>query len=307
VSKEILEFEEGLGELLNIIYETQEKTEQDFMILVGGIEGSGKSNLVLDCTETLDGKRGYDTPIENVAFSIKEFAKALMTCRKGAIIILDEAKELEASNWQAKEVKEFKKAITKIRKAGHIYFVCFPNPLSMTGYVKYDKAFAVAIVAKRGLVYVYSKELFNKLMEKMKTPSIANILAHKPNFRSKFPIYKGSLKKAYDDKKDSAIVDAKQEFGNAMGIYKGAEDISGLMRMGQAAAMFGVSPGTLNRWVRNGLVVPARTLPDGSCLFSRESVLTWIEESKDPERARLGRKGQLKRATDNQQTHSVKR
>jgi hypothetical protein len=277
----VLDFDEGIGQLMDIIVETQAKTEQDFMILVGGMEGSGKTTLILDCVEDLDLKKNLETPISHVAFSIKEFAGALLKGGNGSTIVLDEGKELEAANWQSKEVKEFKKAITKIRKAGHVYFIAFPNPLSMTGYIKYDKAFAVFLVTKRGHVHVYSKEVFVNIIEKIKTPSIAGILAFKPNFKCTFSKYSGILKEAYDFKKDRAISAAKQEFGDAMGYYEGMEEDEGLVSVAVVAKMCKVSIGTMRRWVNEGTIIPARVLPGEEALFTRQQVKDFIKSMEE--------------------------
>jgi hypothetical protein len=243
------------------------------------VHNSGKSTFVLDTIDYMDNKKGYNTPIQNIVFSIREFARSLIAAHKGAILSLDEGKELSADSWQSKEQKEFKKAITKIRKAGHLYFVCFPNPLSMTGYVKSDKAFAIVIVGRKGLASVYSKETFSKIVEKMKVPSIMAILKEKPNYRMEFPDYHGPLRAAYDNKKDQAIIDAKLEFGAALGVGK-EEEVSvetiedpDLIYATEAAKILNISSCQVNKLAIKGKIAVSKMNFSGRRLFSKKYIV----------------------------------
>jgi len=274
----VLSFEEGMGNLLDIIINIQEKSDQDFLILVGGGEGSGKSTFVLDCVDYIDDKRGMETPIDNIAFSIKAFARAMAKAKKKEILDLDEGRELQSQLWQTKEQKEFKKAMTQVRKAGHIIFVSFPNPLSMTNYVRADKTWATIIINKHGLASVYSRDNFAKVMDKVKiAPSLVNILKQRANFMVRFDDYTGRLRKAYDNKKDKEVHYAKQAFSEALGSYDGEEENENLIRTAEAARMCGVSHNAISDWVAKGWLVAQRLMPDGSPRFEREKIKEFIK------------------------------
>lgn len=209
----IKSWKETLGLLNNEIVQDQKKRRIDKMILIGGFEGSGKTNLALDLIEEFDGLKGIETPINHISLNLEQWFLNLADSPDGSILHLDEGKELAAQNWQKEEVKEFKRTITDLRYAGNIYLICFTNPADMIGYVRDDKVFMVLMVRRLGkkfLCYGYSRKVFAKILDDMDKKRIDTILSAKPNFICKIPEYKGRLLKPYMELKEKHVAAAKR-------------------------------------------------------------------------------------------------
>jgi hypothetical protein len=214
----IKDWDEGIGNLIDLVLEAQKKKQQDYLFLVGGTEGSGKSFTVLKGIEHIELRTATTVPIQHVAGSLKEFALAVAGKDDNQVFALDEGKELESTNWQDKSVKAFKKWITKNRIRSHIYFVCFPNPLSMLPYIRNDKLIAVLLMIKPGVCYVYSPKVFAKIVDELKQKRIKSILDTKPNFISRVPKYDGHLLKDYNLKKRKWTMESDDEFLDELGV-----------------------------------------------------------------------------------------
>jgi hypothetical protein len=239
---------------------------------------SGKSYTVLKCLEHIEERRGTTVPISNICGSIKEFSKAVHHKEDNEVFVLDEGKELESANWQNKGVKAFKKWITKNRMKSHIYFICFPNPLSMMPYIRNDKLSAVLLMKKPGVCYIYHKYLFDKIIDKLKEKRIQDILDKKPTFISQVPKYEGHLLKEYTEKKRGWLLESDDEFIEDLGISK-EDSIKSLLDDGiervntkEAAKMLKVTRMSITNWVKKGWLKPNYTYPDGKMLFLKQDI-----------------------------------
>jgi hypothetical protein len=275
----IKEWDEGIGNLIDLVLEAQKKKKQDYLFLVGGTEGSGKSFTVLRSIEHIEVKTSTLVPIQHVAGSLKEFALAVAGKDDNQVFALDEGKELESTNWQDKSVKAFKKWITKNRIRSHIYFVCFPNPLSMLPYIRNDKLIAVLLMVKPGICYVYSPKVFAKIVDELKQKRIKSILDTKPNFISRVPKYTGHLLDEYIAKKRKWTRESDSEFLDELGVE--ADSNQELIKSGQVARILHINQATVHNWVASGMLVPERVLADNTALFDKEYILAKAEEDKN--------------------------
>lgn len=271
-------WEEGIVTLIDLILEEQKKKKQDYLFLVGGGEGMGKSFTVLKGIEHIEVVKDIQVPIEHVAGSLNEFARAVHGKDDNQVFVLDEGKELESTNWQSKEVKAFKKWITKNRIRSHIYFVCFPNPLSMLPYIRNDKLCAVLLMIRPGICYVYSPKSFSKIVDDLKQKRISDIISSKPNFACYVPEYKGHLLEEYILKKRRWTRESDDEFLDDLGIDDTEDD---LIKSGKVARMLHISQSTVHVWVEQGLLVPKRVLADNTLLFDKEYVLSKVKEDEN--------------------------
>jgi hypothetical protein len=270
--------EDGIGNLIDIILEKQRSKKQDYLFLVGGKEGSGKSFGVLRGIQHIEVATGRLISIEHVAGSLKEFALAVHGKEDNQVFVLDEGKELEAANWQGKEVKAFKKWITKNRLRSHIYFVCFPNPQSIIPYLRNDKLCAVLLMVRPGLCNVYSPQVFAKIIDNLKQKRIKDILDSKPNFISYVPKYEGHLLEEYELKKRKWTRESDDEFLDDLGVDGTQKE---LLKSGKVAKMLHIGQTTVHSWVEQGLLIPTRVLMDGTLLFDKEYIISKVKEDEN--------------------------
>ncbi len=274
----IKEWIDGIGHLLDIVIEKQRKKQQDYLFLVSGVEGSGKSFSTLKCIEHIEVATNTITPIEHVAGSLEEFALAVHGKPDNQVFVLDEGKELENANWQSKEVKAFKKWITKNRIRSHIYFIAFPNPLSMLPYVRNDKLIAVLLMIKPGVCYVYSGKTFAPIVDDLKQKRIRDILMRSPNFICRVPEYKGHLLKDYKAKKRSWTRESDDRFLEDLGVNKvlhkddlPKENVK-LISTGKVAKKFGVNDLTIRNRVKEGMLKPYKITSKGRMMFNEAEI-----------------------------------
>lgn len=201
---------EGVKRLLMRIVRKQ-RTEQDFVILICGGEGEGKSTLMLHCVDILDGLQGKETPISSVAFSLDEFNLAWANSKKYDTLCLDEGKELDALNFADPKVKSFSSTMTKIRKEGHIYFICVTNPFKTLRYIREDKLHSVFFVYDRHFIRVYSRGKFLNLLRRTRDYKSLHTLKGYRTFSDTFSEYTGFLRVDYDVKKDAVIQTEKDK------------------------------------------------------------------------------------------------
>jgi len=288
--------------------EIQAKNQQDFAYLICGIEGRGKSNLILNCVDLIDKIKGKQTPLENIAFSIKDFAKAsYQGGYRNKTLVMDEGKELEATNWQNKDVKAFKKFITKVRMAGHTYFIAFPNPVSMMGYLRDDKVSAIIICwsnknKTKFFAGIFNREKFIEVLElfekKNLNKSIHEVikvgLAGKFNFwTDKIPKYEGRLLEAYKKKKDEEVDKAHEEFYKETGNTDNDESVTlvdlkkNYYNIKIASQKTGLKVETIQNYVRSGKIKADKGL-NGRWRFDDDSLEEFIKERAISKSQRYG-------------------
>lgn len=192
---------------------SEQNNMHDSCFLVGGMEGSGKSDLILECINYIDEKRNIQTPIENIAYNLGDFFLSLKTSNQGDCVSLDEGKELMSMNYGDKKLKDAINIFTVIRKKRLITFLAFTNPTKITQYFREDRIRGVFLLKKRkknySIIYYYTKTQFNKILSILRMQrslNIQSIFKHKPLFICcKYGAYEGRLKIAYESGKDDNI------------------------------------------------------------------------------------------------------
>ena len=216
-----LNWELGIGYVIDAYLRVQDKKEQDVMAIVVGDEGSGKSFTILRCLQHIEEKTGRIITIDHVAGSIKEFAMAVNKKGPKSTFVLDEARELEGLNFYKKEVKAFQKWMTKVRIKGHFYFMAVTNPGRLLGYLKLDKVDFMIYMVEPGVGKLYSKPKLDLVMDVLdKQRRLSNINYVKPNFVSYVPVYNGHLLEAYKAKKMVWVNEADDDFLEEIGALK---------------------------------------------------------------------------------------
>lgn len=285
--------------------EDQRKHQMDYAFLVCGMEGKGKSNVILNLVDTVDLFKQTSTPVENITFSVKEFAKASFVGGfRNKTLVMDEGKELEATNWQSKEVKAFKKFMTKVRMAGHMYFIAFPNPISMMGYLRDDKVHGIILcwANKSKTKYfagIFNRDRFRQILQdfekKNYDKSIHSMIASdKFNFYSVVPRYEGHLLEAYKRKKDSEVDQAHVDFFKETGgedkpyLDEGYDELKkDYYDIKKACEKTGLKVKTMQDYVRAGKIKASKAL-NGRWQFDDESLEEFIKERNLSKQKRYG-------------------
>lgn len=224
--------------LLKQVVDEQKRVRQDYLFLLVGSEGSGKSNGMLHTYEHLINLKNDDLNVNHIAGDIKGFFKSLYLKKRDGVHVLDEGKELVGINASTKIVRKFNEVITTIREMGNVYMICFRNPLYLQGYIRDEKIFAVLVFWKTGtkekndLQYfcaVYKRQDFNDIIDdiirKKKQRTIPNIIAYKNwMFLCKPPEYKGVLLEPYAQLKNSMQVDTIDGAYNEFCLDKSKDD-----------------------------------------------------------------------------------
>lgn len=218
-------FNETIGKfILNKAIQQQENMH-DSCFLVGGMEGSGKSDFILQCIDYVDKERQQETPIENIAYTLTDFFLSLKVSKPCDVVALDEGKELMAMNYGDKKLKDAINIFTVIRKKRLISFIAFTNPTKVTQYFREDRIRGVFLLKKRkknySVIHYYTKNEFLRILSILrlqKNLNIASILKHPPLLVCyKKGAYEGRLKKAYENAKDDNI---EKQLDNLVEKYK---------------------------------------------------------------------------------------
>lgn len=128
----------------------------DFVIIVDGKEGSGKSTLVMQLAKTLDPSFNLD----RVVFNGVEFQKAVINATKGQAIVYDEGySDLSSAAWMNQVQKDVIGMLTKIRKKNLFLFIVLPTFFKLKD--------TIAIFRSAALIHVYyinnkSKEILRE-------------------------------------------------------------------------------------------------------------------------------------------------
>jgi len=240
--------------LKEIIREALEdrKREQDRVYIVCGDVGKGKSLFCLWNSSIHDDLTKTETPISNITRNLSEFEERLSRTPKGSFLTIDEGSELSSERHGEKQVKIIKEKFTVMRKKSHLIYICFTNPLRINSYFREDRFRGIFVCKKIGVVYYYSASRYFDIIADL-TKDMGNskatrmFLKFAPNYiLFNVPEYKGRLRKAYEDRKDSNIDD------KLMMSVKPSDAKS----LSKTAAYLGISRITLNKYIKEGVVEP---------------------------------------------------
>lgn len=123
------------------------KKDRDFVIVIDGEEGSGKSVLAMQLAKYLDPKFNID----NVVFGADSFMKKIKTTRRFACIVLDEAFSASSARASLSQVNRSMLGVaTEMRQRNLFVIMCIPS------FFDLDKYFA--LWRCRALIHVYFRK-----------------------------------------------------------------------------------------------------------------------------------------------------
>jgi len=140
------------------------KEEYDLVILVVGDEGEGKSTLALQLAQIFD--KNFN--VNHVYFEksdIRRFLRNIEKDRKGRVHIFDEGEKFfEKLETNSTMYKVFNSYLKSHRALQQFYIVCSPDFELSSRFLR--RVDIVIVIPKRGLAYLYTKNMKTKLLFK---------------------------------------------------------------------------------------------------------------------------------------------
>lgn len=206
------------------------KKDMDWLIVVEGMEGVGKTTLALKMCRYFDPKFN----IKKVCFNLEQFKDAVRTSKFGDAINIDEGALMCFTRDAMKgEVKEFIRLMTAIRQYRLLIVICIPDFYLLDKYIREWRIKSLIKVKSRGRFFFFSKNRIKQIrMNKRKTKRIYPT----PDFKESFSSMKDEFWDKYLDKKGS-ILDNEDD---------------NLLSVTQFAKKMKKSRVTIHNWINNG-------------------------------------------------------
>jgi hypothetical protein len=193
---------------LKVIEKGLEK-EYDFVLIVSGDTGTGKSNLGLHLVEAWQKMRGKpinDKLIEQVNVDKQKWLEKFKDLKPLDINVFDEgASGLGSKQYMERFSKTLEMLFQVIRYKRFLTVIIVPNFFRLNKFFREDRLRGLLYVSKRGEYKFYTRKRIITLCQKNAKWSTKNMYVVPPAFRGKFPKYKGNLLNAYDDMKEEGV------------------------------------------------------------------------------------------------------
>jgi len=135
--------------------------DYDYVTLVFGSEGTGKSVLAFQLAHYLDA----DFDVDNVVFTPSQFEKAVSQLPANSAIVWDESEDIGGHHF-SETVRKLKEFMQKMRQQNKKVFLVKPELKDINRYFvnrsrwgafePYDKPYKADLMDKRGYAYYYS-------------------------------------------------------------------------------------------------------------------------------------------------------
>lgn len=214
--------DENLKNNLDMVKEVVTKKDFDYVAIVAGLPGTGKSNFSINCAKYLDPNFTED----NIAFSAEEFVNITNNCPNNSAVILDES--FASLNSKVTLTSDFIRVVNHlqlIRQKNLYIFLNLPN--------FFDLSKGIAIYRSSHLFVVYGEKFgdrgsfaaFDRDKKKelyILGQKFMNYLATSPNFRGRFvkqkaideEVYKNAKYTHLKSQEGNGVFSKKEEFAN---------------------------------------------------------------------------------------------
>lgn len=137
----------GIASDLDQIVQRVHKKDEDYFLLVDGLEGSGKSVLTMQLAKYVDPT--FD--LSRVCFSAEQFEKAIYNSKKGQAVVFDEAFRGFSARGALSEVNKILVTLTmEMRQKNLFVFLVLPTFFQMEKHLVLHRA--------KGLFHVYRRD-----------------------------------------------------------------------------------------------------------------------------------------------------
>lgn len=203
-----------LQTVLDVVFDKVTKEDWDNVLVLGGDEGIGKSNLGLHISDYWNTKLyGSIKPvlIKNVCLSLDQFLLAFKDLKQFELIIYDEAGELSSLRMMTKFNFAITQAYEVVRGQNLFTILILPDVFYLNPFFSNRRARGYIHVYKRGRFAYWDKKRLRALIEKNKHFKRRSVWRVPPLFYDTFPKYKGVLKEPYLEKKTEKMNKIRDE------------------------------------------------------------------------------------------------
>ena len=206
--------DDKLKSKLDLMIKRMSSTD-DNIIVIDGDEGQGKSEMAMGICYYVAHKTGRKYDVDNIDFDLDTVIKKAASTKE-EIEHFDEAVlGLLTTNWQNKLQQKFNQLVMVARKKKHFMVLCIPKFHRLSQYLIEERSIALVHVYSRnniekGRFTYYTKKNKGLLYTDWKKSKTKKYKEHR-SFWGTFPIastkiFTDEQNKAYDDKKDEAIL-----------------------------------------------------------------------------------------------------
>lgn len=179
-------------------------TDLDWLHIITGYEGCGKTTLAFDMCSYLD----PDFNISKIVFSSQELIEAVRKSKPGEAVLVDEgALVFFSRDSMTKAAKQAVKLLTGMRTYNLFLCICVPDFFILDKYIRNHRVRSVSNVTERGMANFY----FNSTVRKIIKDKNNKINYPTYNYRDRFPLFSGPLWKKYLEKKRKLVLDNNEE------------------------------------------------------------------------------------------------
>lgn len=188
-----------LKQNLDVIKHLINKKDFDWLHVIEGYEGVGKSTLAWHTCKYID----PNFTAKNVVFEPDQFRLLLQNARKGTAILIDEGGLLLFSrNAMMSDNKELIQALTMIRTKNLFICIYVPSFFILDVYVREHRVKTMCKVIKRGWFHFFSKKRIQQIKKKTGTKEYEY---PKPNFKEAFTKVENQEWQTYITKKGDVL------------------------------------------------------------------------------------------------------
>lgn len=181
------------------------KLKFDTTFIISGMEGMGKSNLMLVLVHEYLLQTGQRPDIDFIALDQKQFIDAINKAPNDiGCVAFDEAGDgLLSRDAMSEYNKDMVKMFMVIRAKGLFTILVLPSFWYMDKYFRQHRIKGLMHVYARGKYAFWNKKQLKNII--IHGEQIQEIFVTKPSFCERFPIYQGELLKEYQVKKNDKI------------------------------------------------------------------------------------------------------
>ena len=259
-------------EAIDEIYEQVTYNDWDAVGVVGGGEGSGKSNLDLHLYDHWnkrlheDGHRPKPKPeklIKYISLSMEQFLDGLKDLKRFGMLVYDEAGELSSMRMMNKFNYKVTKTYEVVRGANLMTILTLPDVFFLNPFFSTRRARFYMHVYKRGRVAFWDQARLQKMIALNKGQKVKKPWRVKPMFYDTFPKYKGPMLKHYMAKKEEKmtyirhdlyeelVTEESEKFAILQAIKRSHELLGEDLTLKRIAHIFGIAERTIYKKIKD--------------------------------------------------------
>ena len=119
------------------------KKKHDLLLIIDGVEGSGKSTIGKTVGYYISCKLGEELSADNIFFDIDKMFKFATTTKKQVIIWDESALGGMGDSWQESTHKQLLKLLITCRKYNHVFIFIIPQIRTLRRYFAVDRSLAL--------------------------------------------------------------------------------------------------------------------------------------------------------------------